>query len=132
MIIEEELYSLWSSDPTVTAVCPVERIKPPGVWQELVRPYIVHFGAAVEPLHDNTNFLALRIWDYQISIFTDSYSSGRALEQIMIAATDGHHVATSSADEGFQCTWTSHGYVKESDTGVHHFTLGFTISEGLA
>ncbi len=132
MTIEEQLLSLWSADTTVTDLCPAERIKVMGLWQELARPYIVHFAAAVEPTHDNENLLALRIWDYQVSIFADSYSSGVALRQAIKTATDGLHLQTDDASEGFRCTWTSQGYAFESDTAIHHFTLGFTISEGMA
>lgn len=110
------------------AVCPAARIKPPGAWQSLPRPYIVHFPVTVDPQRTGDG-LAMRIWtDYQVSVFADSYSSGRELSRGVTDGLDGTH---SVAGDGVTYLFERQNYFYDDEFNVHHFALSFRVVEKL-
>ena len=81
MTIEEKINSVLSTASGVTALAAAGRIKPPGDWQNLARPYIVHFPTVAESIqmHGSPGLANLKSWRYQVSCFADSYSGARSL-----------------------------------------------------
>lgn len=127
MLIEEKVYALLSADAGVSAL--TSRIKPPGDWQNLRRPYVVHFPVAPEviPLHDAADQkAALTVWrSYQVSCFGDSYSAARTLATAIVAALSGQH-------GGVTFQWTGQTSMFESDVRVFHVALDFEVWEALS
>jgi len=111
----------------VTTFVPAARIKVPGDWQNLARPYIVHFPVSPAPTQTHGGRAALIIWEfYQVSIFADTYSTG---EEAAIAVRDN----LPGVHDGVHIFWHAGGWYigKDDDTGVHHFALDFKIAEAL-
>lgn len=76
----------------LTALVPATRIRVPGDWQDMARPYIIHQPVTVRPTETHNGLQALRIWDiYQVSVFSATFSSGRAVVEQVIAALRGAH-----------------------------------------
>jgi hypothetical protein len=126
--IEEQVYTILSGISAITNLVPASRINVPGDWQNVTRPYIVHFGVTLEPTICHDGQKALRIWDfYQISVLADSYSQGNA---VAVAIRDNFTgVLTGGVHVFFRPgTW----YIgKDPDLGIHHFALNFRIGEAL-
>jgi len=80
VVVEEKVQAVLVAAGGVTAIVPAARIKLPGDWQELPRPYIVHFPVSMEATHvHNEGLMALRAWPfYQVSCFGNTYSSAKA------------------------------------------------------
>lgn len=92
MAIEDTVYSVLSSAAGVIALVPVGRIKPPGDWQALTRPYIVYRPITLRPTYTHdipTVDLILEYPNFQVSIVADSYPSGRAVANAVTAAIKG-------------------------------------------
>lgn len=127
MTIEEKVYALLSAMPTVTALCPASRIKVPGNWQGLVRPYVVHHPVTVEPIRTHDGLESLRIWEYyQISVIAETYSSGTALAVAIRDGLDGIH-------DGCHFQWRPGGWYvgRDDDMNIEHFALNFRVAEAL-
>lgn len=129
MTIEEKIYALLSGNGAVTALVPSSRIKPPGFWQNMARPYIVHRPVAAEPIRCHSEGLINhRFWDpYQVSVISDDYASGRPVINAVRDALDGVHAG------GVQIQLKpSPWYVgRDSETNTELFALDFFISEAL-
>mgnify|MGYP001612239732 CR=1 FL=1 len=92
MAIEETIYSVLSAAAGVTALVPVSRIKPPGDWQYMTRPYIIYRPITFNPTHIHNSVTVNLINHYpnlQINIVADSYSSARAVADAVTAAIRG-------------------------------------------
>lgn len=128
MTIEEKVYALLGADAGVSALAPSDRVKPPGDWQNLKRPYIVHFPLAPEviPLHDAADQkAALKAWrSYQVSVFADTYSAARTLAVAVVSALSGQH-------DGVTFRWTGQTCMFEPDVRVHQIALEFEVWEAL-
>jgi hypothetical protein len=127
MTIEEAIYTILSSNATITALVPASRIKVPGDWQNIERPYIVHQVSSLQPTRTHTGLASLRTWDYQINIIADTYSAGRALTEAVIVALDGWHV-------GIHCALNvGPVYVGGVRDGLEaeEFAVTFSVSESL-
>ena len=101
MPIEETVYSVLTAAAGVTALVPVNRIKPPGDWQYLARPYIIHKPVTFDPTHvhnHETTALINHYPNYQMNIVADSYASARAVSNAVKTAirgtTNGNHSGT--------------------------------------
>jgi hypothetical protein len=101
MPIEETVYSVLSAAAGVTSLVPADRIKPPGNWQYMTRPYIIHRPVTSRPTHVHSAVTLALINhnpNYQINAVADSYSSGRAVVNAIKAAifgtTNGNHGGT--------------------------------------
>lgn len=126
MTIEEKVYALLGANTGITALVSAAHIKPPGDWQNLPRPYIVHFPVApdVTPLH-NTPAAALKAWrSYQVSVFADKYSTARALAVAVVNALSGQH-------DGVTFQWIGQTCMFEPDVRVHQIALEFEVWEAL-
>jgi hypothetical protein len=118
-------------DPStgITGLVPADRIRVPGDWQNLKRPYVIHQPVSeAEPLHTyGAGRSPIRDWTfYQVSVFSDDYATGEELADPIIAALDGYHSAVLILFHG------GPGYVGfEADTRVHHFAHDFRILAAL-
>jgi hypothetical protein len=104
MAIEESIYSLLSASSGVTALCPAARIKPPGDYQALPRPYVVHRPIVLDPLytHDSpTTALLEHVPSYQINIVAADYPTARALATAVRAAICGTNNGNHSGVQFF-------------------------------
>lgn len=127
MTIEEKVYAVLGADQALALAIPKARIKVPGDWQNLARPYIVHFPVSLQPTRTHDGLRKLRIWDYyQVSVVADTYSSGRAICELVVAALDG-------VRDDVHFIWRPGAiYVGRNDEiGVEEFALNFRIAEAL-
>lgn len=125
MTVEEEVYSLLGANVGVTALVPAVKIKVPGDWQNLPRPYIVHFPVAPDPTYTMEGRAALTCWNsYQVSCFADSYSGARAVSQAVVQALSGEH-------NGVTFFWRNQRPFFEEDVRVHQIMLEFEVYEAL-
>ena len=92
MAIEATIYSVLSAAAGVTALVPASRIKPPGDWQNLARPYIVYRPITRDPQYchnHETTALIDHYPNFQVSIVADTYSSARSVADAVITAIRG-------------------------------------------
>lgn len=89
MTATQKVYALLSAAAGVTALVPAARIKASGDWQNLGKPYIVHFPVSAEPTRTYDGLKALRFVRHQVSIFADSEGSALAIAAAVVAALDG-------------------------------------------
>ena len=94
MTCEDKLYALLTANAALVAAVPAARIKPPGDWQALARPYIVHQPIAGETTWCEDGPKALRIWRYyQVIVYAASHSEARRIADLVVTALDGHYDA---------------------------------------
>lgn len=119
MTIEEQVYAILSAASGVITLCPATRIKVPGNWQNLARPYIIHFPVSVTPIQMHGGLAAMRIWDYyQISCVADSYSGARTLAEAVITALNGSH-------SGLTALFESEFAMRDEETNTEQIALNF-------
>ena len=127
MTIEQAIYNILGADASVTALCPAARIKVPGDWQNLARPYIIHTASQIRPTRTHTGLVSLREWDYQVNVISADYATGRALYEAIITALDGWHV-------GIHCSLdfgpVHIGGVRDG-LEAEEFALTFKVTESL-
>lgn len=128
-VIEEQVYTILSGVSAITSLVPAARIKVPGSWQDLARPYIIHFPVSAAPFHvHDGSLIQPGIWDwYQISVFSNSYSEGRAVCDAIIDNFRGCMTGGVTA-------FLKHGKFyqgRDSELNVEHFSLNYRIAEGL-
>jgi hypothetical protein len=130
-VIEEQVYTILSAISAVTALVPASRIKVPGDWQNLSRPYIVHFPVSPDPVHVHDDaVIHPGVWDfYQISVFADSYSSGRAVIDALIENFRDN--MTGGVTAFLRPGSLYQGSETIGETTVHHFALNYRIAEAL-
>jgi hypothetical protein len=125
MTIEEKVKELLTAASAVTDSVPADRIKPPGDWQALARPYIVHFPVAPAPDYTHQGRAALTQWpSYQASVFAADYATARAIAVAVVNA-----LLASSDPKFFWRGQTALPY--ETDTKVQHIALDFEVWEAL-
>ena len=129
MTAEEKIFAILSTDAGVLARVPRGRIKPPGDWQSLDMPYIVHFPVAAEPTNCHEGPKALRIFRfYQVSVFAGSHSAARAIADLVVTALDGY--SDSDVDRiSLVRPPTSTDY--DTDRKVSHVSADFQVAGGL-
>ncbi len=101
MSIETTIYSVLSGDATVVALTTAARIKPPGDWQNLARPYITYRPITFDPTHVHNHESTALINHYpnfQINIVADTYASAREV-------ADAVKTAIRGTANGLQGTW---------------------------
>ena len=127
MTVVEATYAALSAAAGVTALVPAARIKPPGDWQDLDLPYIVHFPVAAEPTQLAASRASLTKWPfYQVSIFAASYSAADAIATAIKAAIGRANVG------GVEFSWQGQTTMPfEEDVRVQQIVLTFDIWEGL-
>lgn len=137
MTATEKIYEILAAAAAVTALVPASRIKVPGNWQNLTRPYIVHFPVSVDPTYTHAGLAAGRGWLHQVSIFADSYSSGEAIAVQVRNTLSGVH-GDSPLTEGMTIFWEPGSWyvgreitADSSGPEIYHFALEFRLFEGL-
>lgn len=131
MTVEEKVQEILSAAAAVTALCPAARIRVPGAWQDMDRPYIIHFPVSVAPMRTHAEGLAaLRIYDfYQVSCVADTYGAARTLAEAVIAALDGNHAGTGSpVGSALEAQFIGEAVVKDPDTETEQIALNFRIA----
>ena len=101
MGIEETIYGILSADATLLGLSTgiAARIKPPGNWQALARPYIIYKPVTFNPtyVHDGGTLID-QYPNFQINVVADSYSSARAVANAVklavIGTANGNHGGT--------------------------------------
>lgn len=126
MTIDQKTYSLLSAAAGVIAIAPASRIKPQGDWQNLTRPYIVHFPVGPYTTRMHSGRAPLTEWVYQVSCFAEAYSAARALADAVKAALDGVH-------DDVRYFWEDQSAMVEREftPTVHHIALTFRVFEAL-
>lgn len=129
MTIEEKVQELliaslpaYGWPPTV--LVPADRVKPLGAWQNLDRPYVVHFPIAVETTYSHEQRERLNGWPYQVSCFGDSYSESRGVAAAVAGILSGNH-------DGCQFFVRSQTTVFDPEVNVHHIVVDFEVYETL-
>jgi len=128
MSVETDIQDILEAAGAVIALCPASRIRVPGDWQNLTRPYIVHFPVSTDPQRNHDGLETLCIWDpYQVSIFGDTYSSAQALAVAVRTALDG-----TDATTGLTAHWQRTFRVPDDqDTSVEHIVSEFRVAAPL-
>jgi hypothetical protein len=128
----EAIYALLAASlpaygaPPVEVVA-VENIKPPGAWQNLALPYVIHFPVSEDPMHAHGSLVAGRSWLYQVSVFASSLGSCETVANAVRAILG--HVHTSA---GVRIHYADSRYLgREDETGVHHWAMTFRVTEAL-
>lgn len=127
MTVTEKVQAVMVANVALVALVPAARIKAPGNWQNLTRPYIVHFPVSCMPTRTHTGLLDFKSWSsYQVSVFADTFSSGEATSAAVRTALDGVQSG------GVHIFWRGGWYVgRETETDLEHFVLTFEIHEAL-
>ncbi len=104
MPVEETLYELLSTDVPLLALSPTiaQRIKPPGNWQFMPRPYIIYRPITFDPTYCHNHETAALIDHYpnfQISVVADDYSMASAVANAVNKAIRG---TTNGTHSGWQ------------------------------
>lgn len=123
MTVEEKVQSILAAHSAVTTLCPASRITVPGAWQNIQRPYIVHFPVSQSVTHTHTDgLIAMRVWDYyQVSCIAASYSGARTLANAVVTALDGHH-------DDLTALFQSEFSFSEPDTDSQQIAINFRIA----
>jgi hypothetical protein len=127
--IEEHVLSLLAAalPPTV----PANRIKPRGDWQNLDRPYVVHFPVAVDPIYTHGGRAALTPWPaYQVNVVTSgesgvAYSQAATIARAIVAALEGAHG---------QATFFWRGFIPldyDADRRIQEIAVNFEVFEAV-
>lgn len=130
MTIEEQVLTILSGFSAVTSLVPASRIKVPGNWQNLQRPYIVHFPVSPDARHvHDDGLIQPGIWDfYQISVYADTYSQGRAVVKAIIANFRGQLAGGVTAFLQPGAFYMG----RDDQMNVEHFALNFRVAAGLS
>ena len=139
MTVREKIQAVLEAASGVTAFVPTNRIRVPGAWQNLDRPYLIHFAVAADPTYTHSGLAAGRGWEYQVSVFADSYSTGDAVATAVVNALSGVH-GDSPLTEGMTVFWepgtwyagSASSRADGSGPPIEHFAIEFRIFEGLA
>ena len=134
MTITEQMYSILAGLSGLTALVPATRILPPGNWQNIARPYIVHFPVAVVPTITHDDFSqALQVWEfYQISVFCETFQSGDAIASYISRNLPGNYSGTQIfLRAGTPFYQGARPLDERLTTQVHHFVLEFRVAEAL-
>lgn len=129
MTIEEKIQALLESALTAYGspaqeLVTKENIKTPGDWQDISRPYVIHFPVTVAPTYTQRGLTNLKEWVYQVSVFADAYKDGRTISDAVRDSLTGNH-------DGVQMFWDGLLHQFESDPPIHHFALTFQVFEAL-
>lgn len=129
MIVEQAIFEALAADTGVTALVPAVRIKPPGDWQKLEMPYIVHFRVSGEGTHLYNGLAALKGWlYYQVSVFAPAFTDAMAIADAVRAAI-GHATQTN----GMQSFWVNDSVVDfDTDLKVQQVVMNFQVFEALS
>jgi hypothetical protein len=128
MSVESDMQDILEAAAAVTALCPASRIRVPGNWQNLARPYIVHFPVTADPERIHAGLQGLCVWDpYQVSVFADSYSSAQELSVAIRTAVDGTDAAAELTAH-WQRTYPA---PDDPDTKITHMVTEFRVAAPL-
>lgn len=96
MSVEANVQAILVAASGLTALCPAARIKVrhPN-YQNLTRPYVIHWAVAAIPTRDHAGLEDLCIWPfYQVDVFTEgasAVSDAIAIAKQIRLALDGKH-----------------------------------------
>lgn len=134
MTITEHNYARLAEFWEITDLVPASRILPPGNWQNIERPYIIHFPVSLTPTQTMEGQAALRIWErYQISVFAGDFASGEAVacavrDHFPGVSVDGVHIFFRPGSPWFV---GERPVIERETSQVFHFVLEFRIAEAL-
>lgn len=137
MTIAEKIQELLIGAAAVTALVPAARIRVPGPWQNLARPYVIHFPVSPAPGYTHGGLMGFRQWDYQVSVFADSYSTGEAAAIAIRDALVGVHALASPVTDGVTIFWKPGlwyvGSEQQADQSpvIEHFIVSLDVHEAL-
>jgi hypothetical protein len=130
MTAEEKVFAILRDNSGVVALVPAARIKVPGDWQGLAKPYIVHFPVAAEATDCHDGPKEFRIWhSYQVSVFGATYSEAKAAAVAVEAALNGYSDEVTDRISLLRPAM-SLGY--DTDLKAAHIVLDFEIAGALA
>jgi len=129
VVVEEKVQEILVAATGVTALVPAARIKLPGDWQTLPRPYIVHGPVSVDPTQTHGGLVALRAWEfYQVSCFGAIYSDAKRIA-VSVRAALADYVSTTG---GWQLYFRSERRLEyEADVRVQQIAVEFDVWETL-
>jgi hypothetical protein len=124
--LSQKVQAVLIASSPVTVIVPSSRIKPPGDWQSIPRPWIKHQPIGVDPQYvsggvGTPGLIPLKEWIYQVSCFADSFSGAEALADIVINALNG-------LQTDVQFNWNGYDVLPfEEDVKVQHIALTFQV-----
>lgn len=92
MTVDEKVQVILLANVALVAVVPAARIKTPGDWQAMPRPYIIHQPQAGSVIHTHDGGLQpLRIWDfYEVAVYAETHGQARNIGNLVVNALDGY------------------------------------------
>jgi len=130
--VSTEIYDLLAAglphhgSPEVEIV-PLAGIKPPGDYQKMTLPYVIHFPVSEAATHAHGALVTGREWLYQVSTFASSMESCQTVANAIRSILG--HVKTSS---GVTIMYQDGRYLgREDTTGVHQWAQDFRVTEAL-
>ncbi len=127
MNVTEKVYAVLAASAGVTALVPASRIKPPGDWQGLTIPYIVHFPVVVttDQTH-NSGLINLKNWLYQVSCFGANYKEAKQVSAAVVTALGSYRAGGMTSHYSGERTMPYEG-----DYRIQQIVLEFDIWESL-
>jgi len=126
--VETEAFDRMAASPTLTALVPASRIKPEEYRnQNLGTRYIIYFPAAERAVRFHGGLSRARLWDFQVSIFAETYQKAKEIAAAARDTLDG--ISTNGVH--FHYRGSTPG-VEEAGSPVVHLALEFFAGESLA
>jgi len=126
--VEEVVFSVLSgSAPLLSASAGIAaRIKPPGDWQGLQKPYIVHKPISFEPTHTHDAVEAIDHYpNYQITAVGETYAQARTIADLAKAAIRGTGSGNHNGVQFFLRNEITLDY--DTDRKTQEITLDFEV-----
>lgn len=136
MTVTEAIQEVLTEGPTITSLVSASRIRLPGAWEAMARPYITHQPISAGPMQAHDGRVPMIIWDsYQVDVYSDNYSTGEAAANAVIVDLEGTHMvgAASPPTESVEAYWLPGTFYlgHEDDTNLEHFALEFRVAKTL-
>lgn len=129
MTADQKVQAILTADANLTARVPAARIKVPGDWQSLERPYIIHYPQVGRVNHTHEGTAALREWDYYtVEVWAATHGEARDIGDLVVLALDGYEDADTQRVAQAQ---TPTAGVYDTDRKVAHIFIDFQIAGSL-
>jgi len=136
LTVSEAIQYVLTHGATLIPLVPAVRIRVPGAWEGMARPYVQHQPVAPYPMQTHSGRVALVVWDsYQVDVYSDDYPTGEVAANAVIADLEGTHAvgAASPPNDWVEAYWLPGSFYlgHEDDTNLEHFALEFRVAKPL-
>ena len=131
MTISECVQAVLIANAALVAAVPAVRIKVPGNWQNMDRPYIQHFPVTVQPVVVHQGLKAGKRWSYQVDVYADTMGEAEDVAFLAVAALHGTHQCGTPASDNINAQWREGAWYvgRDAEVEVEHFIVQFDIAQ---